>query len=65
MIRHILSIAFALLFVGSTGEEESILFGATVSEFDVLETTCPDPNTFIGMGFKSGIETTSQVTRVG
>jgi len=65
MNRHILSMSFVLLCTGSVAEEESIMFGASVSEIDIFETTCPDPNVFIGSGFKSGIETTSYMARIG
>ena len=60
MDRLFLIIRTALLWHSVNAEEESILFGAKVSDFDISEAKCPDPNILIGPSFKSGVETTNQ-----
>ena len=49
----------ALLWSGTKAEEESILSGATVSDFDIYDQMCPDPDVLIGTSFKSGVQTTT------
>ena len=43
----------------TVAEEATIMTSASVSGYDISLNECPDPNVFIGDGFKSYIETTN------